>query len=114
MDIETILKHYIICALWTEELEKDFDVDDVSEETKQSMRNDIEKFVAENETALLTWEGQTTVEEQTGHDFWLTRNGHGCGFWEPEWGTVGEALTESCKKFGEAYIYIGDDGQIWN
>lgn len=23
--------------------------------------------------------------EQAGHDFWLTRNGHGAGFWDGDW-----------------------------
>ena len=25
------------------------------------------------------------VDEYAGHDFWLTRNGHGAGFWDGDW-----------------------------
>lgn len=52
--------------------------------------------------------------EQAGHDFWLTRNGHGAGFWdgdypEPE----ASILTAASKRFGELYPYVGDDGLIY-
>lgn len=44
--------------------------------------------------------------EQAGHDFWLTRNGHGTGFWDrPElYGeTYAEMFTGMATGFGEAY-----------
>lgn len=50
---------------------------------------------------------------QVGHDFWLTRNGHGTGFWDrghPEW--LGKALTKASKPYGTADLYVGDDGCI--
>lgn len=48
------------------------------------------------------------THEQTCHDFYFTRQGHGVGFWEndhceePE----GELLTDLSKKFGEIYSCI--------
>jgi hypothetical protein len=53
--------------------------------------------------------------DQMGHDFWLTRNGHGAGFWETEdWQeTAGEILTELCKVFGPMEVYKGDDDLIY-
>ena len=50
--------------------------------------------------------------EQAGHDFWLTRNGHGAGFWDRGLGRVGELLTEAAKSCGEAYVYVADDGTL--
>ncbi len=53
--------------------------------------------------------------KQAGHDFYLTRNGHGTGFWDkPEiYGETGaEVLTKICKNFGEVYLYVSDDGEI--
>lgn len=44
--------------------------------------------------------------EQAGHDFWLTRNGHGAGFWDREdiYGNYyAEFFTQISKSFGEAY-----------
>lgn len=50
--------------------------------------------------------------EDAGHDFWLTRNRHGCGFWEtPDWPKeAGQRLTASAHTFSEgAHLYITDD-----
>lgn len=60
---------------------------------------------------------------QAGHDFWLTRNGHGAGFWDrkvltqtedgsaPD--TLGERLTELARQAGECGLYQGDDGLLY-
>ena len=40
--------------------------------------------------------------EQAGHDFWLTRNGHGTGFWDrPE--TYGEHCADMFTKASEGF-----------
>jgi hypothetical protein len=50
--------------------------------------------------------------EQVGHDFWLTRNGHGCGFWNGDYEEeIGEKLTEICEEMGERWL-VQDDGEI--
>lgn len=51
--------------------------------------------------------------EQAGHDFWLTRNGHGAGFWVRNLGEAGDALTAIAHSFGESTPYVGDDGRIY-
>lgn len=60
---------------------------------------------------------------RAGHDFWLTRNGHGAGYWDraelcddreenPE--ALRDALTEAAKEFSDgAYLYQGDDGATY-
>lgn len=47
-----------------------------------------------------------------GHDFWLTRAGHGAGFWDGDIGDIGDRLTDASKAAGEVWPYIGDDGLI--
>lgn len=43
---------------------------------------------------------------QAGHDFALTRNHHGAGFWDGDWEkTVGEKLTKLSHQFGEFELY---------
>ena len=37
---------------------------------------------------------------QHGGDFYLTRNGHGAGFWDRGYGDVGKQLTEAAKVYG--------------
>lgn len=60
--------------------------------------------------------------ERLGHDFWLTRNGHGAGFWDGDWDRdepdigpmlLGDRLTTLAKNYGECDLYIGDDGKIY-
>lgn len=62
--------------------------------------------------------------EQAGHDLWLTRNGHGSGFWdrgldsqfEDEQGGVwilGEALTAASKTFGETNAFLHSDDLVY-
>lgn len=118
MNIDTVLEHYIIAALFLsydeneKSLEK-YDQSDIHPDTLKVMRDDVTKFVTRNEKRLNTWTGKTTPEQQAGHDFWLTRNGHGCGFWESEWGRYGNILTKESQKFSECDLYIGDDGKIY-
>lgn len=48
------------------------------------------------------------------HDFILTRNGHGCGFWDGDWWEPwASQLTDLAKSFGEICCYVGDDGLIY-
>lgn len=41
---------------------------------------------------------------QAGHDFWLTRNRHGVGFWDRGLGEVGDRLTKAAHVYGEEYV----------
>jgi hypothetical protein len=116
LNIDTITQHYVICALWSstddngDPLDDNRDADEVAPETLAAMRSDVEDFVNANREDLLA-SGQS--DEQIGHDFWLTRNGHGAGFWDRGLGAVGDKLSDACKPYGEVYLYVGDDGKIY-
>jgi hypothetical protein len=48
------------------------------------------------------------------HDFILTRNHHGAGFWDGRWHSPwGERLTVIAHRFGELEPYVGDDGMVY-
>ena len=51
--------------------------------------------------------------EQAGHDFWLTRNGHGAGFWDRGLGERGDRLTAAAHAYGTSELYAGDDGRLY-
>lgn len=116
MNIDTILQHYMIAALWSSTgdddtpLDDKYGISDISPETVAKMRADVETFVRENE-ALLVESGQS--EEQIGHDFWLTRNGLGAGFWDRGLGEVGDKLSDACRAYPEVDLCVGDDGRIY-
>ena len=51
--------------------------------------------------------------DHAAHDFILTRNGHGAGFWDGDWSKpIATKLTELCKKFGEINIYLSDENLL--
>lgn len=49
------------------------------------------------------------------HDFILTRNHHGTGFWDyGRWAEPwGDQLTTLCRSFGCLEVYVADDGMIY-
>jgi hypothetical protein len=54
-----------------------------------------------------------TDDEHIAHDFWLTRNHHGAGFWDGDYGKYGDKLTAIAQTFSEVDLYVGDDGLIY-
>jgi hypothetical protein len=120
MNIDTILHHYMVCALWSSNDESDesggdpmdanYGLEDIAPESVAKMREDVTDFVKANEIDLMA-SGQS--EEQIGHDFWLTRNGHGAGFWDRGLGELGDRLSQACKPYGEVNLYVGDDGKVY-
>jgi hypothetical protein len=51
---------------------------------------------------------------RAGHDFWLTRNRYGAGFWDGDWNEpAATILTDSSHAYGESDLYVGDDGRIY-
>ena len=119
---DQMLRHYITTALWSSTDESDdrggsplddsYGVDDLADETLASMAEDCAEF--ERKARHILGKIDDLDYELVGRDFWLTRNGHGAGFWDGDWGEFGDTLTELCKPFGECYLYVGDDGMIYS
>jgi hypothetical protein len=57
--------------------------------------------------------GNYDTQECAGHDFFLTRNGHGSGFWYRGLGALGERLSKAAKVYSSADAYLGDDGFLY-
>lgn len=111
---------YLEAALWSsiddndQPLDKNYGIDDLAPETLAAVIEDCRKFQEQNAADLATYDGPWSAEEMGGHDFWLTRNHHGSGFWDGDWrGDVGQRLTEASGKFNEVTLYVGDDGKIY-
>ena len=123
--LDPVLRGYIIAALWTslngeKPLDDDYGMDDLAPETLAEMAADCAVFQRENGHL---WKGKKTsrggdggvMDTQAGHDFWLTRNGHGAGFCDrPKIYGENEAeeLTEACKN-NECVLYVGDDNRLY-
>jgi len=104
---------YLGAMLWSgmdakdEPLDKNYSLDDIDLDTINQSMDEIEMF--RNKAGDLL---DGVDDEMIGHDFWLTRNGHGAGFWDRGLGEVGEKLTEIAKSFGEAYPYVDGAGKV--
>lgn len=80
---------------------------DLSDDAKAKMESDARQFWERCKHLIDPY-----AIEQAGHDFWLTRNGHGAGFWDRSDDTYfgyQDFFTKTSKTYGEVYIYLGDD-----
>lgn len=120
--LEAMVVAYMQCALWSstnddgdslDGLYEAWEIDDLGQ---ASMIEDCESFLDQVEDLGIAWEAGWTAE-QLGHDLWLTRNGHGAGFWDrysaPNLcAAMGDRLTELSKAYGTSDLYVGDDGKV--
>lgn len=116
-DLDEFTRAYIEAMIWcgvdkNGDLEAtDYEVEDVATEELEKIVADCQKFQTENAADI------AGHESQAGHDFWLTRNHHGAGFWDrPEvYGKdkeAGERLTKAALAYGELHPY-DHFGQIY-
>jgi hypothetical protein len=126
-ELDEFTKAYVEAALWStmdasddaggDHLDANYSAEHIAPETLERIKADCAKF-QELYGHLLTSDNmrrrsEASVEASAGHDFWLTRAGHGAGFWDGDWEKlVGEILTDASKSFGEMELEIGDDGRI--
>ena len=123
--LDSFTRAYIQAALWSScddserALDSIYSPIDLAPETREKIVKDCAKFLAENEATLYSatctrGSGLFPHIEQAGHDFWLTRQGHGCGFWDGDWSEPeATILTDAAHKFGTFDLYVGDDGLIY-
>ena len=119
MKLDKFTIAYIEAALWSstdestpeggEPMDSNYDISDLAPETLESMKVDCDSFQGQ------FWDDIQDDVERAGHDFWLTRCGHGAGFWDGDWPeSVDEKLTAASHSCGEVNLYIGDDGRIYS
>ncbi len=111
--LETMTEHYIIAALWSCSMDNEESFDTVysphqiDPTSKTRCTEACDEFQALAGELLNNW-----TPEQAGHDFWLSRNGHGAGFFdrsEIAKKETCEALQDICRRFGERYCYSIDE-----
>jgi len=115
--ISEMVVAYITAAYWADT----GDIDQPDADTPASVEfrtaaiEDCTAFYYECGAILKAIAGLSTPygADQAGHDLWLTRNGHGVGFWDRGLGPVGDRLTKSAEGMGERYLHEGDDGLLY-
>lgn len=120
---DVFLNSYVECLLWTaygvvegedetvdglDLHERGFDLDDFDAAAQKEIEDDCESFFEEAQSMI---EGR---EAQAGHDFCLTRNRHGAGFWDGGWPRYGNALTKMSKPYGtqQAMAFLDEQGDV--
>ena len=111
-------KAFLECALWSSNdnsddlggkpLDANYSIGDFEPKTLAELLKDCDDFCEANAELL----EQAGDDEQNGHDFWLTRNGHGAGFWDRGYGDIGEQLSAACKPYGGVDLYV-HEGKVY-
>lgn len=103
--LDDFTKGYIAAMYWTEEEAIGSDCE-LTEEALDDVKNECIQFYQGNAELLSTMSPDFS---QHGHDFWLTRNGHGAGFWDRGYDEdSAQAMTLESQRYGSAYIESDD------
>lgn len=118
---------YAECLLWVgldwtydgadpTPLDENYTLDDIAMTAWNDIRSACADFIDANGADLLA---SGNSAEQSGHDFALTRNGHGTGFWDrcynpelPEYAPL-QHLADAARVYGESDLVVGDDGELY-
>lgn len=109
--LQKFFESYVAAALWSsndesrpdggDPLDKNYGIEDLHKSCKEKMLKDCTKFLQNNAEDI------DDKFDQAGHDFWLTRNGHGAGFWDGDWPEPqASRLTKACEEFGEIHLFV--------
>lgn len=121
--LDEFTKAYIECLYFTDSGEN-FDPDaeenegqfhpesPLSKEARDKCKDDCKLFQSANRKLLKSAYKTGYTPEQAGHDFWLTRNGHGLSYLDRELGSVGEKLDKVAKVYGCVWPYQSEEGKV--
>lgn len=113
---------YLECAIWSSMDDDgtpldlkgysiyDFDADSLNQATA-----DCQSFITQV-VKYADFDAYIHLREQGGHDLWLTRNGHGTGFWDRRdiYGFPNSSLlSHHAKLLKEAHVFEGFDGKLY-
>lgn len=125
--IERFIQGYIECMLWSsvvtdflgdETSLEHYDIEDIDDATMAQIRRECVGFlrnVAQRNGRKLKklWSDPDLGYsiENAGHDFWLSRNGHGAGFFDNT-GPYFKKLQANARSWGEVELYLTDENRI--
>jgi hypothetical protein len=130
-DIGAMVQGYLECQLWAgldtsrednsdnnPNYDENYDVADVSIEYVQHVTDELIDVVTQHPLAVRMYLNAREREgydrnELFGHDFYLTREHHGAGFWDRGLGDLGEYLTKVAQTYGSAeMLYPNANGEL--
>ncbi len=131
IDIDAVVREYIGTLLWSEscngtaggdhEHNTDnpedcdasldyigYDADSLAPEARKEIEQDVRDFCEANAADLADLD-----PAEIGHNFLLSRNRHGTGFWDRGWAARGDRLHEAATVYGSTNAYVGDDDLVY-
>lgn len=108
MSLESFIDGYIECLLWSETdddgtpLDTYYNIDSFTKKAMKEIKQDCKAFYTMHSA---TW-ASAMNDEQAGHDFCLTRNRHGAGFWDRGLGALGDELSKLSNEYGSMNVYV--------
>jgi len=129
VDVAEFISGYITAMLWSSHdesnesggrpMDANYSEDDLTDDARERCEVECKAFLyrvgymIDDEQFTGNRPDGGTLAAYAGHDFWLTRNGHGAGFWDGDWAeTADKILTGAAKAFGELNPYVTEGGQI--
>ena len=124
----THLDHVIATLIWSETDDNGRPLDsldaELSSETRLSIETEWADFCAkaegigfdpfEHRATMLPRDCNADHWAAVAHDWALTRNHHGAGFWDGGWDAPwGQMLTDLAHASGEINLYLGDDSLVY-
>lgn len=123
--LEDMTNGYLEALLWTSInddgdnfLELEYGIEDIPEAVRDAVRDMFEDLVAHHPLAVRLYgverRGQCApVWGSFGHDFLLTRDHHGAGFWDRGLGELGEHLSQIAYPYGDSeHLYVSEDDTL--
>jgi len=116
---ETFVRSYLETALWCSH---DINNDENDDSSLESQNYSIDDFDAKSFSKLemdcssffhANFEMIKDNISLAGHDFFLTQNRHGAGFWDGDWPKeIGDKLTKESHNYGETNFWVSE-GKIY-
>ena len=117
---ERLLSGYVDTALWAgsdengHSLERNHDARDIEADAWLELLEDIRSFALEVGEIGGGMVGTVASAERVGHDFYLTRNRHGAGFWDGDYpDELGRRLTDAAHVYGTSELMPAGDGTLY-
>jgi hypothetical protein len=121
--LDPFTRAYIIAGLWScpisetndSGIDSKYGIEDMTIAALNRCVKDCKAFQEQNERALnladyshIRAHGHDFEDSEfAGHDFWLTRNRHGAGFWDRGLRLcLGRILTSASHAFGDIHFYV--------
>lgn len=125
-NIDAMVQGYLECQLWAgldcredgEEpvpYDDNYDISDISPDYVDKITDEFRELVYAHPLAVRMYLNTVGKYDQTGyerngtfgHNYYLTREGHGAGFWDRGLGELGDYLTDIAK-------YAGSADDLWD